>query len=31
MSYPNMYLYFDDVEVGQEWDSLGRTVTETDW
>lgn len=22
--------YFDDVEVGQEWESLGRTVTETD-
>ena len=21
---------FDDVEVGQEWESLGRTVTETD-
>lgn len=23
-------LYFDDVEVGQEWESGGRTVTETD-
>jgi acyl dehydratase len=23
-------LYFDDVEVGQEWESSGRTVTETD-
>ncbi len=23
-------LYFDDVEVGQEWTSPGRTVTETD-
>jgi acyl dehydratase len=30
MSYPANYLYFDDVEVGQEWESLGRTVTETD-
>ena len=25
-----MFLYFDDVEVGQEWESLGRTVTEAD-
>jgi acyl dehydratase len=23
-------LFFDDVEVGQEWESLGRTITETD-
>jgi len=23
-------LYFDDVEVGQEWESLGRTITEAD-
>ena len=30
MSYPAMFLYFDDVEIGQEWESLGRTVTETD-
>ncbi len=30
MSYPGMYLFFDDVEVGQQWRSLGRTVTETD-
>src|SRR5688572_28476482 len=30
MSFSKMHLYFDDVEVGQEWDSLGRTVTETD-
>src|SRR5438046_1352931 len=30
MSYPAMFLYFDDVEVGQEWESLGRTVTEAD-
>jgi acyl dehydratase len=25
-----MHLYFDDLEVGQEWKSLGRTVTQTD-
>jgi acyl dehydratase len=25
-----MHLYFDDVAVGQEWESLGRTVTEAD-
>jgi acyl dehydratase len=25
-----MHLYFDDVEVGQQWESLGRTVTQTD-
>jgi 3-hydroxybutyryl-CoA dehydratase len=30
MSFPKMYMFFDDVEVGQEWESLGRTVTETD-
>jgi 3-hydroxybutyryl-CoA dehydratase len=30
MSYPEMYKFFDDVEVGQEWQSLGRTVTESD-
>jgi acyl dehydratase len=30
MSFPKTYLYFDDVEVGQSWDSLGRTITETD-
>src|SRR5438067_3976084 len=30
MSYPAMFMYFDDVEIGQEWESLGRTVTETD-
>src|SRR5262249_40298003 len=24
------HLYFEDVEVGQEWDSVGRTVTEAD-
>jgi acyl dehydratase len=30
MSFTSNHLYFDDVEVGQEWQSLGRTVTETD-
>lgn len=30
MSFTPLHLYFDDVEIGQEWRSLGRTVTETD-
>jgi 3-hydroxybutyryl-CoA dehydratase len=30
MSFAAAHLYFDDVQVGQEWESLGRTVTETD-
>jgi len=30
MSFTKLHLYFDDVEVNQEWDSLGRTVTEAD-
>lgn len=30
MSFTPFHLYFDDVEVGQEWESLGRTITETD-
>ena len=30
MSYTSVHLYFDDVQVGQEWESLGRTVTEAD-
>src|SRR5436190_14026849 len=30
MPFTAHHLYFDDVEVGQEWESLGRTVTETD-
>jgi 3-hydroxybutyryl-CoA dehydratase len=30
MDFPEMYKFFDDVEVGQEWESLGRTVTEAD-
>ena len=30
MSFTKAHLYFDDVEVGQEWESLGRTVTQAD-
>jgi acyl dehydratase len=30
MSFTTLHLYFDDVQVGQQWESLGRTVTETD-
>src|SRR5260221_4585487 len=30
MSFTKMHLYFDDVAIGQEWESLGRTVTEAD-
>lgn len=30
MSFTGNHLYFDDVEVGQQWQSLGRTITETD-
>ncbi len=30
MSFSSIHLYFDDLEVGQEWVSGGRTVTETD-
>jgi 3-hydroxybutyryl-CoA dehydratase len=30
MSFTAQHLYFDDVEVGQQWESLGRTITETD-
>ncbi len=30
MSFTDQHLYFDDVEIGQEWESQGRTVTETD-
>ena len=30
MAFTKAHLYFDDVEVGQEWESLGRTVTEAD-
>ena len=30
MAYNSAYLFFDDLEIGQEWISGGRTVTETD-
>lgn len=30
MAYNSSYLYFDELEIGQEWDSGGRTVTEAD-
>lgn len=30
MSFTAAHLYFDDVQIGQEWESPGRTVTETD-
>lgn len=30
MAFTELHLYFDDVQVGQEWESLGRTVTESD-
>lgn len=30
MSFSSFHLYFDDLEVGQEWTSGGRTVTDAD-
>lgn len=30
MAFTNVHLFFDDVEIGQEWESPGRTVTQTD-
>ena len=30
MAFTSSHLYFDDVEIGQEWESSGRTITETD-
>lgn len=30
MSFTPFHLFFDDVEVGQQWESLGRTITESD-
>jgi acyl dehydratase len=30
MSFSKAHLYFDDIDVGQEWESGGRTITETD-
>ena len=30
MSFTNQHLFFDDVQIGQQWDSLRRTITQTD-
>ena len=30
MAFTNSHLYFEDLSVGQEWESQGRTVTEAD-
>jgi acyl dehydratase len=30
MSFTAQHLFMDDVEAGQEWESLGRTLTEAD-
>jgi 3-hydroxybutyryl-CoA dehydratase len=30
MAFTDSHLFYDDVAVGQEWESQGRTVTETD-
>lgn len=30
MAFTDSHLYFDDLTVGQEWESQGRTITETD-
>src|SRR5437660_9849945 len=30
MAFTDSHLYFEDVAVGQEWESPGRTLTETD-
>jgi acyl dehydratase len=30
MSFTSLHLFFDDVTVGQQWESLGRTITEAD-
>jgi acyl dehydratase len=30
MSFTAHHLYFDDVEIGQEWESPARTITQTD-
>jgi acyl dehydratase len=30
MSFTAHHLYFDDIHIGQEWESQGRTVTEAD-
>ncbi len=30
MGYSSVHLFFDDIEIGQVWESGGRTVTEAD-
>jgi 3-hydroxybutyryl-CoA dehydratase len=30
MSFTSNHHYFDDVEIGQEWETLGRTITQAD-
>lgn len=30
MGFSQFHLYFDDLELGQQWESPGRTITETD-
>jgi acyl dehydratase len=30
MAFSSFHLYYDDLELGQEWESAGRTVTEAD-
>jgi acyl dehydratase len=30
VSFTEHHLYFDDVAIGQQWESMGRTVTEAD-
>src|SRR5437868_5587030 len=30
MSFTAHHLYFEDIKIGQEWESQGRTVTEAD-
>lgn len=30
MAFTSSHLFYDDVAIGQEWESSGRTVTETD-
>ena len=30
MSYTQYHLFFDDLEIGQEWESQGRTITQAD-
>src|SRR5215468_4444631 len=30
MSFTDQHLYFDDISIGRQWESLGRTITEAD-